>query len=705
MRCSILPIIALAISALGVSAQTVLKTVDRGGKKYYRYKVEADESLYGIAMKMGWDQSVLEAENPNAVTDLKKGYLLYYPADSPTSRTDKVSFEVTYNASAYDVAKYLGVTTEQLYAQNPSARHGIKIGDVISLDYSKLNVDSANKEYIEASVAQKFAGNGATADNKPDEGKMAKNRESRSNIVGGVQTESAPFTGVSTRNPLIGLDKDLIMDYTIQPSDNLRSVAVNFNTTVRDIFFLNPAISPNWFPEGLNIRLLPGSKDADRRTEAIQRRYKTSLLKYKVKKGDTWQSLADEYSISVAELKGENPELTELKKGKKISIPQFSESTDWIESVFTDVREESQQGQQEIWAEVRDYGKPTDDSENKADIVILTSTTSQDAVRDREFLRGFLLGVKELDLSRIPIGIQVVNATDGYIPAEAEIKATKPDLIVATCEKDFPESIISFGADKGSNVVNVFDAKSEQTADAPYLFQVLMPSQDMNSAIAADLADRFSGREFIFTNVDDKDSDSYTTKLKENLKAAKIKFRTISTESALQNLDLFNSKGVVIVSGASTATAIRNILQATSALRESFPNLQISLVGRPTWIVHIGKMENEMKTADTFIPSRFSYNPNSAQWTRFVNAYKDSYTAGPTASFPPYAAMGYDVARYFITSLLKNGGDFNLEVNTPEGIDIDFDFQRSTSVSGYINRTLYYMHYSNSGIKSISFGR
>lgn len=725
MRFKIISVVALSISALGVYAQTVLKTVERDGKKYYEYKVGSDESLYGIAMEMGWDQSVLEAENPKAVVSLRKGTLLYYPAatvaDQPRAaaapseeRTGKVTFEVQNSTSAYELARLLGVTTEQLYAQNPSARHGVKKGDVLSIDYSRLN-ETPDKN-VGASVADKFS--------RPAESQSGPKNESVSPAeptkeVGQTETSavptvsrvpkaetaeaSKPFSGASTRNPLIGLDNDLIMEYTVQPGDNLLSVANNFNTTVRDIFFLNPALSPDWFPEGVNIRLLPGSKDADRRVETVKHREKTSTLKYKIKKDDTLQSVADANGVTTEEIKAENPKLKEFGKGKKIDIPQFTERIERIEGVFTDPRESTREGQTEIWREVRDFGKPAKQSCNLIDVAVLTSTASSDAKREREFLRGFLLGVESLRAGDRKIGVQVVDATEGYFTAEANIKETRPELVIATCDKDFPASLVEYSDDKGCNIVNVFDAKSEDYTDSPYMFQVLMPTVMMNGKIASDLWNRFDAKEFIFVGEGADDPDSYAAILKKSLKDSGKKFRTFNSVSGIRNLELFESKGVTVVSNASSASEIRNILQAVASLRESYPNLQISLIGRPTWIVYADKMGDEMKNANTFIPSRFFYDSDSPKWDAFREAFKEAYNTVPIASFPPYAAMGYDVARYFINSLLQNGGDFNIPVANDKGVEMDFHFTRTSSVSGYVNDTLFYMHYSPSGVEGISF--
>lgn len=704
-----------------------LPTIVRDGVSYYQYQVKDGESLYGIAKLMGWDYDLLDALNPGASDKLRRGDKLIYPSDGLVSatvdsasapvaqRSGKVNYTVTGSSNPYEVAKYLGVTTEQLYAQNPSARHGIKKGDVVTIDYSMLDAEAGEKAYptptpsdssekVAESVAERFKDSGSeeTVVQKPEEAVAV---SAPSSIAADSTPAEDPYSGVSNRNPLVGLDKNMLMEYTIQPGDNAQVVASNFGTTVRDIYFLNRGVSEAWFPEGLVIYLLPGSKDQDHHNVTIHSRLKTGETTYKVKKNDTFESIAGAGNITVAELRDANPGVSTLKKGKKIVVPQYVNHSEMKDVVYTDPREATSEGRSEIYREVADYGKPERNNGNMFDIVVLTSTASSDLKRDREFLRGFLLGVNSVDTRGKKVGIQVVDVTDNRLASSymSEVKSSRPDLIVASFEKSFPDDLISYAEQNHCGLVNVFDAKNEAFTSTDEMFQVLQPSLMMNEKIAESLFDLFKNRNIIFIDDAAGESDSFATLFKDKLKNAGISFNNISSVSGLKNIEPAAGSSYVIISNAGTHGAISQTLQGVESFKKSYPDLEIALVGRPTWIVYADKMLSQFKECDTYIPSRFCYDSNSRPFVDFRDKFEAAYNVEPVVSYPPYAAMGYDVARYFISSMLRNNGDFNKKVNTPSGLEMIFDFQRESAHSGLVNKTLYWMQYTPRGVKSINF--
>lgn len=618
-----------------------LPIVDREGISYYQYKVKEGESLYGIAKQMGWDYDLLDSLNPGASDNIKKGFILIYPTGELSLNNDNTSQELSESA--------------------------------ISFDKESGNISS----------------------------KETKN----SPVYSDEDSFSNPYEGVSQRNPLVNLDKNMLMEYTIQPGDTPDVVASNFDTTVRDIFFLNKGVSEAWFPEGLVINLLPGSKDLDHHYALVTTRLKIGERDYKIKAGDTLNSIAKENNLTVEEIKKENPYLDEFRKGKKIILPIIDIKTSHQDVVFTDPREKSREGRTEIFREVADYGKPSRNNENYCDIVVLTSASNNDLKRDRDFLRGFLLGVNETKTQGKKIGVQIIDISgeENINFNLKELKSNHPDIIVATFEKDLPLDLINFAEKNGCKLINVFDAKSESYLTNSQVVQILMPSAVMNEKIAENIFKRFRNREFVFLEESSNDSESFSSILKNKLKDYRISYKDLSSPGELSEIKTDNPYGIVIVSGASTSAQISSTLQAVESYKKDFPETNVSLIGRPTWIVHADKMATQLKTCDTYIPSRFFYDNEAADVIRFNENFNKVYNVSPAPSFPPYAAMGYDIARFFIASALNNNGDFNLPLHLPEGIEITFDFKRESAHSGLVNNSLYLMHYNNKGIEGIIF--
>lgn len=718
----VLSVVALLAWVIPTQAQNVnsLPVVQRQGGSYYQYKVEDGDSLYGIAKQFGWDYDLLDSLNPRASDKLRRGATLIYPITDEGNaehQDGKISYEVTNNTNPYEIAKLLSVSTEQLYAQNPSARRGLRKGDIVTIDYSLIKSSSADSTdmiktvsdnesdtdtQLDAAVAQRFAKTESNSDDK-----KSLSLTSAGSIAGScveydnTLQDDDPYSSPSTRNPLFGLDTDMLMEYTIQEGDDISSVAKNFNTTVRDIYFLNPALSPAWFPESVNINLLPSSKDLDHHRAAIKSRVKTGEISYKIQADDSWSSIAHDNAISIEELQKANPQISKLKKGKKLTLPVYSTHTEWKDVVFSDPREASMQGCNEIWREVRNYGRVEKKSENDFDIALLTSTSSSDLNRDREFLRGFLLGVNERRNNDYKLGIHVLDITDQSPVAalNGDLKCSYPDVVIATIDKDFPATLADYAKQNQCALVNVFDAKSDLYASYPEISQVLIPSEEMNRGIADHVLKNFGNRQMIFLNDSEIEDDNFISLIKSELDAKNLKYEDISDATALKKLSPNGNRNLLILSNAQSQKEIRSTLQHVASLRESNPNLKISLIGRPSWIVYAQRMGQQMGKADTYIPSRFFYDEDSSRWKSFSRLYQEHYNTTPAASFPPYAALGYDTARYFIQAMTTNNGDYNLKYSFSDGVEMNFDFNRISASSGLVNSSLYFMHYSNSDVE------
>lgn len=641
----------MGLSAFAADKAESLPTIKKDGREYYQYSAAGGESLYGVAKEMDWDYDLLEALNPDISGALNKGYILIYPVDILSTED---------------------VTAVETDTRNPAARRWNNEGN--QKDYAL----SAPRNAREVNLTRQT---NFDTDESED-----------------------PYSSISNRNPLQGLQRDKLMDYTIQPGDTPLSIANDFNTTVRDIFFLNKTLSDYWFPVGAEINILPGSRDLDHHMATVITRVKTGEESYKVKQDDTLQSIAKQFGITIEELKEANPDLL-IKKGKKIVIPIITVNRETKDVVFTDPRERTAAGRAAIHQEVHDYGKPERNSRNIADIVILSSTGQSDLNRDGEFMRGFLLGVDALKLKGKEIGIQFIDITDTRHAASymREVKSNRPDVIVTTFERSLPEDLAAYAERYRCKLVNVFDAKSETFETNPEVMQVLQPSTMMNEGLADDVLSRFSRYNFVFLEDSPADSDSFASIVKTKLKSKNIVFEELESPSALMDKDLISSKPYVIVSNASTQNALEASLNAVKALKGNNPGKNVVLIGRPTWIVYGEKFSDAMKECDTYIPSRFFFDASSQNQKRFDTLYESVYNSSPRTSFPPYAAMGYDIATYLICSLEQNMGDFNMKAQIPPSIEIVFDFNRTSIGSGLVNTTLYWIHYTLKGVEGIKF--
>ena len=117
-------------------------------------------------------------------------------------------------------------------------------------------------------------------------------------------------------------------------------------------------------------------------------------------------------------------------------------------------------------------------------------------------------------------------------------------------------------------------------------------------------------------------------------------------------------------------------------------------MGRPTWVVYADALKEKLQKIDTYIPSRFYLNQEDAAVKAFEKNYTEAFGAAPLKSFPAYAAMGYDMARYFLASLIENGGDLNRAGTASDALQLDMSIDRPELWTGFLNGSVYLIHFT-----------
>ncbi len=105
MRLSrLMSFVAALIAAAFCAVALDLPTKTLKGTKYYYYKVKKHETVYGISKKLGLTREEIIAENPSADDGVKKGMVLYFPYD-------KYSPEAEEEMAAIDTNELVPVDT------------------------------------------------------------------------------------------------------------------------------------------------------------------------------------------------------------------------------------------------------------------------------------------------------------------------------------------------------------------------------------------------------------------------------------------------------------------------------------------------------------------------------------------------------------------------------------------------------------------
>lgn len=318
----------------------------------------------------------------------------------------------------------------------------------------------------------------------------------------------------------------------------------------------------------------------------------------------------------------------------------------------------------------------------EADTILRVAVVLSDiySKKDMEFTRGFMLGLDQSQLPPYSVSLKIVN---GEIPQDSllfELNDFEPHVLVSTFEKDPPFSLLAYTNSHGNSLINVFDAKKSDFQNIERAFQLLVPSEVFNADIADYFFTNYSNHVLIMVGEPDL-SDLLIRELairwpEENL--------MIFNKENLSGLQLDESLNYIILPVSATQADVKNILKEVGGLKERSPFADITILGRPNWIA-FSDIESLTGNWELFIPAKCYFDFTSDAGKRFITNYNSTFGHSPIKSFPAYAVMGYDSARYFIPYLLAELKGDAAEWLPENEIQSYFNLEKAPE-SGYFNR-------------------
>ncbi len=625
-------LVALVAGSLALSAQNVnLPTIKVQGKEYYYYKVQGGDSPYGICKKFGWSEETLRECNTNFATKIKKGQTLYYPASPEYTPTvpDKKVAVAFPEAVTHTVAR--GETVYSI-----AALYGVPVAVI-----------------------------------------YANNPESRHSLKVGeklviVQQE---YINGTTTEPFF---------YTVRQGDTLYGLAEKYNASVESLMSENPGISERNFKAGTTIRIVPNSRKTVIVSETKNTNTVVGFSQYKVQKNDTWESIAQSTGVSSEDLVSANPSEQLPKKGDWVVVPKMEmrERETLVEAPA--VAETSIDDRDNIYNDVHHIDAAAE-AQNKVDVaVVLEDPASKSNI---DFIRGFIMGVDNLKNSGCKINLNVIDATKEVDTQDDFNTLKSSDLIIGVYENDFPAELANIGYENGIEVVNVFDTKSDLYQTNPSIVQLLQPIEYFNDLSTNYIYDIDNNAQLILLGDEDK-GDKFAEALTQKY-SPDVTSRLSVEEFAVYPFSLYEK--YVVYCFQLKKDDIDAALGAIAEVQGT--GIDILPVGRAQWVAFAPALSEKFGQTQVIVPSRFYANPSSSEQKQFNQHFHTNYNRNPYNSYPQYAMLGYDVARYFISTTAANHGDYNREITYRSGIQNDIEIRRLNNWSGFINVNGYILKY------------
>ena len=499
--------------------------------------------------------------------------------------------------------------------------------------------------------------------------------------------------------------------HTIQAGETLYRLSVKYNVTTQAICEANPGLSTENFRSG-QVIIIPVQSDSkpQKETPKIEEQENTNVKMndwkdmHKVERKETIFSISREYGITEEELIAANPELKKgkLKKGTFLFIPYGK----------NDKKQESES--QPITKELTNEEVFSQNEELKKDIKTIkaavmlpfmagTSTNMDEQVRMVEYYEGFLMAVDSLKKQGVSIDLYTYDtkgreATLNSILSKKEMK--NMDIIFGPAKAQDIDVLATFADNNNIRLVVPFAPKVDEVFKNPHIYQINTPQSYLYSEVYEHFTRKFSDSNVIFLNASngDREKDEFIKGMKTELRNNGISYRDFTVTDNFYEIttvmDTLRNNIFIPTSGKSTALV--KILPQLTQIRRERPNYMMNLFGYPEWQTYTNDYLASFYEIDTYFYSSFYTNNLFPAAVHFTNSYRRWYSKDMANIYPKYGMLGYDTGYFFLKGLSKYGNKMEENLNSIQvtPIQTGFKFERVNNWGGFINRKVFFVHFS-----------
>ena len=638
--------IASIIVACTVSAKLNLPTKTLGTERYYYYEVGKNETIHGVAAKIGVSKEDIIKFNPSARNGLVKKQLIFLPVsefDTPAKPTAprKVDVNTLNNSilhvvksgeSVYGIAKAYNLSESDLVNANPSISGGLKVGEQLL-----------------------------------------------------IPTKAATATS------------DGIVYHTVKKGETLYGVARDYNTTIEKLMELNPGISGNNFRADDVIKVLPNTiKDI-----IINKPIK-QFVPYVVANGDTYESVAAANGVTVKALRDANPDMKKLKKGKTIYIPKNSTDKQVVSTSTLTAQQLEETYKDKLDEVFEDVHQPNKD--NSIDISIVLpfqlgmKNQSRNAKNYEEFYNGFLLALDSVG-SRLtqPLNLNVFDTKQNLVTTDSILRLDvmkKSDIIIAPSEADQLLRVLRFGKNNDIDVLNCFATQNDDYINNIRSMQVNIPSPYMNAKVNEYIDNKFKDYVLVFLDDPSEQFKDIYDDIKSHAETTNHQRKTLTIASDLTGKSLSRylepGSNYLFIPSNGKESFFNKFAAGIKEAKDMRVDCELALLGHPEYTMYIKKHKDELMDIDTYIYSRF-YLPDNQEVADINSKYVKTFGSKAANSTPNMSVFGFDTGM-FLVNAFSHGIAPGSKKSAYKGVQTNFNFERANNWAGFINKSVRIIH-------------
>ena len=491
--------------------------------------------------------------------------------------------------------------------------------------------------------------------------------------------------------------------HTIQAGETLYKLTTMYNVSAKDICEANPGLSAENFRIG-QVILIPQQeeKEVAVQTPPVEQSNIQGPVvprckdMHKVKRKETIFSVSREYGISEQELIAANPELKKgMKKGQFLCITYPAATT--VQPTQKEDPYAIPPSNSELFRKSKET--PKEMSTIKAALIL----PFQEDKRMVEYYEGFLMAVDSLKRTGTSLDLYVYDSgkdisTLNTILAKNEMK--KMDVIFGPMHQNQIKPLSDFAEKNDIRLVIPFSQKGEEVFNNPAVYQINTPQSYLYSEVYEHFTRQFPNAHVIFIEpaIADKEKAEFISGLKQELKSKGVSMQTVNESATKETLKaaLRNDKENIFIPTSSTNVLLIKALPQLTLLVRDNPEQNIHLFGYPEWQIYTKDHLDSFFELDVYFYSSFYTNTLFPAAVQFTNNYHKWYSKDLTSKFPNYAMLGFDTGFFFLKGLSRYGSE--LENNLPKmnltPIQTGFKFERVNNWGGFINKKVFFIHFT-----------
>jgi LysM repeat protein len=596
--------------------------------------------------------------------------------------------QVKKGETAWSISKAYGITVEELTKENPPALYGINEGQLLRIPYRDV-------------------------------------------------PENQPEKMVIVKTPR---DDSKYIYHTLQPGETVYALSRLYGVSENEITSANPGIDINKLPVGAEIAVPRREFMTGRHEFEVQE--KTPVF-HKVVRGESLSSIAEQYGVTLRELRRENRNIRFPQVGDYIRIPviaqQKTEVPDLLladslaftaephellptPSAYTPV--ENLKGSMDIAVLLPFY---LEENDVRADIdssnIVKGKRTYKTISRPDEWIypgsigflemyEGILLAADKLHALGLDLNIHVFDIKSDTIEVTRllhENKLSKMDLIIGPVYSHNLVAVAAYASKLGIPIVSPVPLMNNSALiDNASLFMANSSLEVAQNAIARKITEYYNDN-FVFIHADTSGSDpgikyfkgKILSELSNRLPFEEIKFkeflfysRSVFNNDSINRLSqaLSEDYGNVIIIASENSPIISEILMDIHALTKDY---EIKVFGYPAMRALDNLDPKYLFDLDVLIYSPYWIDYLKQDVKEFNANFRKKFSTEPAEL--SYAWQGYDIAYFFISGLAVHGKKFisHPEIHNPDLLQTRFDFRRKTINDGFENQNLFPVRYTN----------